>query len=252
MASSCSLSASDSYANSPLRFIQTRLLALTAPIHTTVAWPSAHFFPVNLVSLPSSHTRHKHRPHRSPFILTYIRHPPSHAHTKKTTPALSSLSATCLRLRSRDFRACVVFNRAARSEEKVGYSSLTAANPSKAVFRTRHLFATGERAKCIDMMDSSKLQAPEVHPAPISGTTGGSSLSQLPPPPKCKPPAVLRSLPPAALPSFAGRVCGPPKNALKFCRPPVARTPGPCGSMSLASLPCDALQRGEINAELLS
>jgi hypothetical protein len=79
-----------------------------------------HAFTVNLVSLPS-HTRHKHRPHRSSSL---IRHLPSHAHTRITL-ALNSLSTTCLRLRSRAFRACVVFNRAARSEEKVGYSGIT-------------------------------------------------------------------------------------------------------------------------------
>jgi hypothetical protein len=66
---------------------------------------------------------------------------------------------------------------------------------------------------------------PEVHQAPISVTTGGSSLSLLPPK-KCKPPAVLRSLPPAALRGgcvipqtqlqFYGLACGAPPRPLQF------------------------------------
>jgi hypothetical protein len=53
-----------------------------------------------------------------------------------------------------------------------------------------------------------------------------------PPPKKCKPPAVLRSLPPAALRGG----CTAPQMPWSSAGPPAARTPGPCGSMSLASL----------------
>jgi hypothetical protein len=77
---------------------------------------------------PITYVRHKHRPHRSSPLT---RHPPLHAHTR-TTLAFSSLSTTYLRLRSRAFHACVVFNRAARSDslrKRLGYSNLTAAYP---------------------------------------------------------------------------------------------------------------------------
>ena len=90
------------------------------------------------------------------------------------------------------------------------------------------------RARRGNALFRAGLQAPEVHPAPISVTTGGSSQQQ-----KCKPPAVLRSLPPAALRGG----CTAPQIPWSSVGPPAARTPGPCGSMSLASPVAQARER---------
>jgi hypothetical protein len=86
----------------------------------------------------------------------------------------------------------------------------------------------------------------EVHPAPASVTTGGSSLSQLAPPKKCKPPAVLRAE--LASGGLAGRVQGP-SNTLKFrgatcgVHPRALRFHVPC-------LPCHACGCSSAKASL--
>jgi hypothetical protein len=85
----------------------------------------------------------------------------------------------------------------------------------------------------------ARLQAlPEVHPAPILVTTGGSSLSQ--PLPRCKPPAVLRSLPPRGGYVVPQTPWVTPYS-LQFCRPARGAPPTPCRrSVPLVPPPVEA------------